>query len=51
MKGKALRQHSLHEKTAVLLKPFISGTERCHTNSILKCKQHAMFVYCLVDKL
>jgi len=33
MKGKALRKHSLHEKTAasVLLKPFI----------IFKCKQHA----------
>jgi len=29
MKGKALRKHSLHEKTAasVLLKPFISGNE------------------------
>ena len=33
MKGKALRKHSLHEKTAasVLLKPFISSNERCHT--------------------
>jgi len=29
MKGKSLRKHSLHEKTAgsVLLKPFISGNE------------------------
>ena len=29
MKGKALRNHSLHEKTAasVLLKPFISSNE------------------------
>jgi len=29
MKGKALRKHSLHEKTAasVLLKPFISSNE------------------------
>ena len=33
MKGKALRKHSLHEKTAasVLLKLFISGKEWCHT--------------------
>ena len=33
MKGKALRKHSLHEKTAasVLLKLFISGIEWCHT--------------------
>jgi len=33
MKGKALRKHSLHEKTAasVLLKPFISSNEWCHT--------------------
>jgi len=33
MKGKALRKHSLHEKTAasVLLKLFISGSEWCHT--------------------
>ena len=33
MKGKTLRKHSLHEKTAasVLLKLFISGNERCHT--------------------
>jgi len=33
MKGKALRKHSLHEKTAasVLLKLFISGNEWCHT--------------------
>jgi len=32
MKGKALRKHSLHEKTAasVLLKLFISSNE-CHT--------------------
>jgi len=50
MKGKALRKHSLHEKTAalVLLKPFISSKEWCHTtdappsawaelNSIFKC--------------
>jgi len=29
MKGKALRKHGLHQKTAasVLLKPFISGNE------------------------
>jgi len=53
MKEKALRIHSLHEKTAasVLLKPFISSNEWCHTtdpppplahkrNSIFKCKQH-----------
>jgi len=53
--GKAIRKHSLHEKTAasVLLKLFISGNEWCHTtddpsaraelheqNSIFKCKQH-----------
>jgi len=33
MKGKALRKHSLHEKTAasVLLKLFISRNEWCHT--------------------
>ena len=33
MKGKVLRKHSLHEKTAasVLLKLFISGNEWCHT--------------------
>jgi len=33
MKGKALRKHSLHEKTAasVLLKLFISGNKWCHT--------------------
>jgi len=33
MKAKALRKHSLHEKTAasVLLKPFISSNEWCHT--------------------
>jgi len=33
MKGKALRKHSLHEKTAasVLLKPFICSNEWCHT--------------------
>jgi len=50
MKGKALRKHSLHEKTAasVLLKLVISSNEWCHTtdaplahkrNSIFKCKQ------------
>jgi len=33
IKGKSLRKHSLHEKTAasVLLKLFISGNEWCHT--------------------
>jgi len=33
MKGKALRKHSLHEKTAasVLLRLFISSNEGCHT--------------------
>jgi len=33
VKRKALRKHSLHEKTAasVLLKLFISGNEWCHT--------------------
>ena len=33
MKGKALRKHSLHEKTAasVLLKLFISSNEWCRT--------------------
>jgi len=33
MKGKSLRKHSLHEKTAVsvLLKLFISGNEWWHT--------------------
>ena len=32
MKWKALRKHSLHEKTAALvfLKPFISSNEWCH---------------------
>jgi len=35
MKGKALRKHSLHEKTAaaVLLKLFISGYEWCHNEN------------------
>jgi len=35
IKGKALRKHSLHGKTAasVLLKMFISGNERCHTTN------------------
>ena len=39
MKGKALRKHSLHEKTAasVLLKPFISSNERCHTTIKFHC--------------
>ena len=56
MKGKALRKHSLHEKTAasVLLKLFISSNEWCHTtdaplahdrNSIFKCKQHTCTVH------
>ena len=51
MKRKALRKHSLHEKTAssVLLKLFISSNEWCHTtdaplaheqNSIFKFKQN-----------
>ena len=33
MKGKALRKHSLHEKTtaSVLLKLLISSNEWCHT--------------------
>jgi len=33
MKGKALRKHSMLEKTAasVLLKLFISSNEKCHT--------------------
>jgi len=33
MKGKALRKHSLHEKTvaSVLLKLFINSNEWCHT--------------------
>ena len=33
MKGKALKKHSLHEKTAasVLLKLFISGNEWCQS--------------------
>jgi len=36
MKGKALRKHSLHEKTAasVLLKLFISGNEFSNVNNI-----------------
>jgi len=41
MKGKALRKHSLHEKTAasVLLKPFISGNENTSENNIeYQCK-------------
>ena len=50
MKGKALRKHSLHEQTAasVLLKPFISSNEWCHTTDApsawaelhVKCEQH-----------
>jgi len=54
MKGKALRKHILHGKTAasVLLKLLISSNERCHTtdaplaheqNSIFKCKQHTIY--------
>jgi len=54
MKGKALRKHSLHGKTAVsvLLKLFINGNERCHTTDatqrmsgtlFLKCKQHTIY--------
>jgi len=36
MKGKALREHSLHGKTAasVSLRLFISGNERCHTTEV-----------------
>jgi len=38
MKGKALRKHSLREKTAAsaLLKLFISSNEWCHTTDALK---------------
>jgi len=38
MKGKALRKHSLHEKTAasVILKLFISSNELCHTTDAPK---------------
>jgi len=38
MKGKALRKHSLHEKTAasVLLKLFISGKEICTQHYLKK---------------
>jgi len=38
MKGKALRKHSLHEKTAAsgLLKLFISSNEWCHTTDAPK---------------
>ena len=38
MKGKALRKHSLYEKTAasILLKLFISGNEWCHTTDAPK---------------
>jgi len=34
VKGKTLRKHSLHEKTAasILLKLFISSNEWCHTS-------------------
>ena len=54
MKGKALRKHCLHGKIAasVLLKLFISDSERCHItdlhplanegNSIFKCKQNTI---------
>jgi len=39
MKGKALRKHSLHEKTAasVLLKLFISGNEWCLKTNVHVC--------------
>ena len=44
IKRKALRKHSLHEKTAasVLLKLFISSNERCHTTD---APWHVYIVY------
>jgi len=41
MKGKALRKHSLHGKTAalVILKLFISDGERCHTTDVIVLMQ------------
>jgi len=40
MKGKALRKHSLHGRKAasVLLKLFISGTERCYITTSLRAE-------------
>ena len=42
MKGKALRKHRLHEKTAaaVLLKLFISGYEWCHNENKFRGLKH-----------
>jgi len=47
MKGKALRKHSLHGKTAasVLLKLFISGNERCHTTDKIGLRK-ITFCFC-----
>jgi len=46
MKGKALRKHSLHKKTAasVLLRLFISGNEWCHTMLIVLLKTVSLFL-------
>ena len=45
MKGKALRKHSLHEKSAasVLLKLFISSNEWCHTTDTPYCMSGTPF--------
>jgi len=45
MKGKALRKHSLHKKTAasVYLNLFISGNEWCHTTDASKRVSGAPF--------
>jgi len=45
MKGKGLRKHSLHGKTAasVLLKLFISGNKRCHTTDAPYCMSGTLF--------
>jgi len=48
IKGKVLRKHSLHEKTAasVLLKLFISGNEWCQ-NTLFTVILHRSLNYCL----
>ena len=47
MKGKALRKHSLHEKTAasVILKLFISSNEINVLNSFYLCKHLYLFIF------
>ena len=45
IKGKTLRKHSLHGKTAasVLLNLFNSGNERCHTTDASERKSGTLY--------